>query len=188
MRCTDICLSLSTRLVRGTLCMSAALLLNFAAAGGALAGPIFTAELDGAQEVPPSGSTATGVATFAFNDALTELSYELSVFGLPDITITHIHLAPAGVNGPVVLVNLLAQGIVTEADLVGPLLGQSLTDLLADMTAGNTYVNVHTEQFPGGEIRGQIQRVSEPATLPVVAAGLLILVSLRRRRSSCVPS
>jgi hypothetical protein len=40
---------------------------------------------------------------------------------------------------------------------VGPLAGQSLDALLAAMRDGDTYVNVHTTQFPGGEIRGQIR-------------------------------
>jgi hypothetical protein len=52
---------------------------------------------------------------------------------------------------------LLAEGTITAADLVGPLAGMSIDDLLAEMRAGNAYVNVHSEANPGGEIRGQIQ-------------------------------
>jgi hypothetical protein len=85
----------------------------------------------------------------------------------------HIHWAPAGVNGPVVVWlfpdssppalnpgrfdGVLAEGVITSADLVGPLLGMSLADLLAEMAVGNTYVNVYTSQYPPGEIRGQIR-------------------------------
>jgi hypothetical protein len=84
----------------------------------------------------------------------------------------HIHLAPAGANGSVVawlypssppaqLIpgrsnGILAEGVITAANLIGPLAGGSMEDLLEAMQAGNTYVNVHTVQFPGGEIRGQI--------------------------------
>ncbi len=60
-------------------------------------------------------------------------------------------LIPGRSNGP------LAVNVITEANLVGPLVGQTLADLIAEMRAGNTYVNVHTNQFPAGEIRGQIQ-------------------------------
>ena len=63
---------------------------------------------------------------------------------------------------------MLAKGTITEDDLVGPLAGADLDALLAQMRAGNTYVNVHTNDgdgtpnegpgdFPGGEIRGQIE-------------------------------
>jgi hypothetical protein len=64
---------------------------------------------------------------------------------------------------------LLAKGTFTAADLRGPLAGHPLSDLIAAIVAGNTYVNVHTDDgvappntgpgdFPGGEIRGQLDR------------------------------
>ena len=51
---------------------------------------------------------------------------------------------------------MLATGVITADDLVGPLDGADLSDLIEEMRSGNTYVNVHTEAFGGGEIRGQI--------------------------------
>ncbi len=62
---------------------------------------------------------------------------------------------------------VLAQGTITAADLVGPLAGHPLSDLISAMRAGNAYVNVHTNDgvgpintgpgdFSGGEVRGQI--------------------------------
>ncbi len=84
----------------------------------------------------------------------------------------HIHLAPAGVNGSVVVWlypsgppplaipgrsnGVLAEGVITDDSLVGPLEDGTLEDLLDEIRAGNTYVNVHTDQEPAGEIRGQI--------------------------------
>ena len=51
---------------------------------------------------------------------------------------------------------ILAEGVITEASLVGSLEGAELSVLIEAMEAGNTYVNVHTAQIPGGEVRGQI--------------------------------
>ena len=51
---------------------------------------------------------------------------------------------------------ILAEGVITSADLMGSLEGGDLQDLLDNMVAGNAYVNVHTVENPGGEIRGQI--------------------------------
>jgi len=52
---------------------------------------------------------------------------------------------------------MLAKGTITAEDLVGPLAGMSLNDLRMAMMQGLTYVNVHTSQYPPGEIRGQIR-------------------------------
>ena len=110
-----------------------------------------------------------------------ELSFRLNVANISNVFGAHIHVAPVGVNGPVVAflfgtvaagggrVNgTLAEGVITEADLIGPLAGQSMAQLVAEMAAGNAYVNVHTSDgvapsnsgpgdFPGGEVRGQIR-------------------------------
>ncbi len=132
----------------------------------------FKAHLSGDQEVPSADTKATGQAIFKLSKDGTELEYKVIVANIENVTMAHIHLAPAGVNGGVVawlypdsappqLIpgrtnGILAEGIITSADLVGALAGQSLQDLVDQMTAGQTYVNVHTTQFPGGEIRGQI--------------------------------
>ncbi|MNP53856.1 CHRD domain protein [compost metagenome] len=47
------------------------------------------------------------------------------------------------------------RGVLTRRDLVGPLQGRTLRDLIREIERGNTYTNVHTEQHPNGEIRGQ---------------------------------
>jgi CHRD domain len=52
---------------------------------------------------------------------------------------------------------VLRWGTLTAADLVGPLQGKSISDLVDQIKAGNAYVNVHTEKYPAGEIRGQIE-------------------------------
>jgi hypothetical protein len=133
----------------------------------------FTAKLTGDQEVPAVSTLAQGKAIFKLSQDGQSISYRLVVANINDVTQAHIHIAPAGVNGPVVawlypggppaqlipgrFDGILAEGTLTSANLVGPLAGMTLEDLLKEMTSGNTYVNVHTSQFPAGEIRGQIR-------------------------------
>jgi hypothetical protein len=134
----------------------------------------FVTSLSGAEEVaePPVVTRARGTAIFRVSPDGTEMTYRLIVANIENVTMAHIHLAPAGANGPVVLwlypegppaqliegrtSGILAQGTVTEDDLVGPLAGQTLSDLVDEITEGNAYVNVHTLQFPAGEVRGQL--------------------------------
>ena len=59
--------------------------------------------------------------------------------------------APTGpMNGP------LSQGTITSANLQGPLKGKTISDLVKLINDGKAYANVHTQQNPKGEIRGQI--------------------------------
>jgi hypothetical protein len=133
----------------------------------------FRTHMTGGEEVPANDSQAQGQAIFQVSRDGSALSYKLIVANIENVTQAHIHLAPAGVNGGVVawlypsgppaqLIpgrtdGVLAEGVITSASLVGALAGQTLGDLLAAMRAGNTYVNVHTTQFPPGEVRGQIR-------------------------------
>lgn len=142
-------------------------------AGQSSASHTYQANLSGAEEVPPVDTRARGQATFRLSRDGTELSYRLIVANLHDVTMAHIHLAPRGVNGGVVVwlypsgpppelipgrtSGVLATGVITAANLVGGLEGGSLADLIEEMASGNAYVNVHTEAWPGGEIRGQIR-------------------------------
>ncbi|WP_206081942.1 CHRD domain-containing protein [Maribellus sediminis] len=133
----------------------------------------FRTHLSGENEVAPVETMASGQAIFQLSKDGTELSYKLIVDSIENVMMSHIHLAPAGQNGPVVawlypsspppLViegfysGILAQGVIMSSNLVGPLAGMTLQDLVDAMYAGNAYVNVHTTQNRGGEIRGQIK-------------------------------
>ena len=130
---------------------------------------IFHAILEGDEEVPPVDSDAKGAAIFRTSNDGTELHYRLIVANIEDVTAAHIHLAPRGENGDIVAFlfdpeeptegrtnGVLAEGTITSADLVGPLEGSTLSELIDEIEAGNTYVNVHTVDHPSGEIRGQI--------------------------------
>jgi glucose/arabinose dehydrogenase len=146
-------------------------------------GQKFVTHLTGDEEVPPLDTRAQGQATFELSEDGTELHYKLNVANINNVVASHIHLGAEGTNGPVVAFlfgpapsgggrssGVLAEGTITAADLVGPLAGQPLSALIDAMMAGNTYVNVHTNDgvaptntgpgdFPGGEIRGQIEAV-----------------------------
>jgi hypothetical protein len=129
--------------------------------------------LSGDEEVPANDSRARGQAIFQLNHDGTALGYKLIVANIHNVTQSHIHLAAAGANGPVTVwlypaappaqlipgrsEGVLAEGVITSANLVGPLAGQTLGDLLDRLQAGGAYVNVHTSQFPPGEVRGQIR-------------------------------
>ena len=140
----------------------------------AAAGPRnFRTHMSGREEVPPVETRAQGQAIFQLSRDGESLRYKLIVANIENVTMTHIHLAPAGANGPVVawlypsappaqlipgrFSGVLAEGVITAGNLVGPLAGEPLSALIDEIVAGNTYVNVHTSQFPAGEVRGQIR-------------------------------
>lgn len=133
----------------------------------------FRAHLSGAQEVPPVETNAQGQATFQLNKSGDTLRYKLIVANIEDVLMAHIHTAPAGSNGPVVawlypedgpppeLISgrfdgVLAASAITADDLVGPLAGDSMDDLVALLRSREAYVNVHTSAHRAGEVRGQI--------------------------------
>jgi hypothetical protein len=64
--------------------------------------------------------------------------------------------APA-VTIPGEFTGVLGEGVFTAANFVGPLAGKTLADLMTAIRENRAYVNVHTQQFPGGEIRGALQ-------------------------------
>ncbi|GEC93152.1 MULTISPECIES: CHRD domain-containing protein [Brevibacillus] len=130
----------------------------------------FRAFLRGSEEVPPVRTNATGTTSFRLSQNKQRLDFRLVVNNLRNFTEAHIHVGARGVNGPVVVflfgpvtrgisVNRgVVTGSITQADLVGPLQGRPLSELIRLMKNGQTYVNVHTTQNPDGEIRGQIRR------------------------------
>jgi hypothetical protein len=55
---------------------------------------------------------------------------------------------------------VIATGTVTASSLVGPLSGHPLSDLIVALSSGGAYTNVHTSNFPNGEIRGTVLLVA----------------------------
>jgi hypothetical protein len=133
----------------------------------------FRAHLTGAEEVPPVETKAQGQAIFQLSKDGTEISYRLIVANIENVAQAHIHVGFAGQNGGVVAwlypegppaqpipgrtQGVLAEGVITVDDLVGPYAGEPLETLIAAMRVQGVYVNVHTQQNPPGEIRGQIR-------------------------------
>jgi hypothetical protein len=118
----------------------------------------FVAVLNHANEVPAisdTDSSLTGVSHLIVDTATNKGRIEVYLFDLaPDRTLlaAHIHRGPAGENGPVIYplaTSAFASPLTREFDF-NP-------DDLADLMAGNLYVNVHTNVFPGGEARGQLE-------------------------------
>jgi len=144
--------------------------------------PLASTHLKGHEEVPARDTNAQGQAILKVSEDGLSISYKLIVANIENVVQSHIHVGPAGSNGPVVAflagpfsagggrVNgVLAEGTITAANLLGPLAGQPLSALITQMANGNTYVNVHTNDgvapadtgpgdFPGGEVRGQIRK------------------------------
>lgn len=107
--------------------------------------------LSGAQEVPPNPSSATGHGKIRIGPDKS-VNGGLTFTGMLG-TAAHIHEAPAGANGPVII----ALTKTSDTSFAVPP-GISLTDAqYASYMAGNLYLNVHSAAYPGGEIRAQLK-------------------------------
>jgi hypothetical protein len=139
------------------------------------------AGLTGLEEVPVRLTPAHGNSVVLMTPNDEGVRYVLVANDISNVVAAHIHQGPLGVNGPIVAFlygnappggglhnGLLAKGVITAADLIGPLTGQPLSALIDLIKSGNAYVNVHTNDgvaptntgpgdFPGGEIRGQLE-------------------------------
>jgi opacity protein-like surface antigen len=160
--------------------------LMLAAAESAVAAETFGARLRGNEETPVPISTAgQGFFVGTLNTAGTQLDYSVVYFGITNtVAQSHIHFGPPAISGGIVLflcTNLappaavplpppcpngvglnIVSGSLTAADVIA-VSGQGIAsgafaDVIAAMRAGVSYVNVHTNVFPGGEIRGVVTR------------------------------
>ena len=137
----------------------------------------YTAVISGAQEVTdPAGGVLTRrlgrVAAF-FNSTYSRMQVIVRLNSAADVVGMHFHCGRAGENGPLAL-GLISPGplviqgnsvagVLTNSDVMGDdclaIIGQpvnNLVSLAAAMEAGLIYINVHTTQYPAGEIRGQM--------------------------------
>jgi hypothetical protein len=169
-----------SRIRRGALCALLASVASLAGSNGLWAHDSAVARLRGFEEVPAISSPGGGRFEATIGDE--DIAYELSYFNLRGVVSqAHIHLAQRGVNGAIVIFlcsNLpnapagtqpcpaspgTISGTIHASDVIG---GTSQTaqgisagefsEVLRAIRVGVTYVNVHTDLFPGGEIRGQL--------------------------------
>lgn len=163
---------------------------------------IYVTTLNGASEVPPSGSPATGSSTVTLNgDTLTVNEVFAGLIGGPAAA-AHIHCCvPAGVNAIVAIpftgfpaatsgtysnsFDLASLSSYNAAFVTahGGTAGSAEAALIAGLDAGQAYANIHDATFPGGEIRGQLQRVPGPPTAELLLLGLTTLIVVVRRRA-----
>lgn len=140
----------------------------------------FVASIDGSQEVPPVTTGATGAATFQLDAQGAGLQFVLTVENLADAIAAHIHCAPVGMTGPfgVTLFNgqpttvngILAQGTIETADANNACGWADLAAVVTAMESGDTYVNAHTIQNPGGMRMVDMDRSSKVVLGLVVGA------------------
>lgn len=130
----------------------------------------FVGHLAGRHEVPSVETRGQGQILLDVDRPQETIAFKLISSNVEAVTSAHLHLGTASGNGPVVVQlagglppgggtqhGVLAEGVITEADLVGPLAGAELKALVDALASGQVYANVHTEEVPSGEIRGQLR-------------------------------
>jgi hypothetical protein len=142
----------------------------------------FEANLDGLQEVPPNAGPAFGQADLTLDTVsglvtITTGTYQDLLGGATAVTLND---AAIGVNGPIALVLTLDTPAATTGTFSGS--GTITAGQVTDMMATNTYINIRSNVFPSGEIRGQIFVVPEPSTVMLACTGIFGLFIVGRRR------
>jgi hypothetical protein len=151
--------------------------------GSARADQLFNINLFGIQEVPPNASPGSGSGTAFFDSTGLTLTLNVTFSGLTaSTTASHIHTGAVGVAGPVAVDTSPITTIGATSGTVSGTVSIASTHV-ANLLAGNTYLNIHTTAYPGGEIRGQLVAVPEPTSAALVGLGVIVLgYRLRRKR------
>ncbi|SFD99036.1 CHRD domain-containing protein [Nitrosomonas sp. Nm166] len=165
----------------------------------------YTTSLLGSSEVPPVSTPATGTVLVTVNSDLLTMRVEAGFSDLlGSVTAAHIHCCvgpgstigvatqlPSFVDFPIgvtagsydhifdmSLASSYNPDFITTA---GGTVSSAFSTLLSGLDAEMAYFNVHTDLFPGGEIRGQLALVPEPESYALLLAGLGVLTIFARR-------
>ena len=171
------------------------------------AAQMYTTTLSGPGEAPPNASPGTGTASVIFDATAHTLEVQATFSGLlSPTTASHIHCCvvppgPAGVATMVPTFSLFPLGVTsgTFDQTLSTLLASTYNPafvtanggtvagaeaaLVAGLNAGQSYLNIHTTDFPGGEIRGFLVAapIPEPESYALLLAGLALLRAAVRR-------
>jgi len=156
--------------------------------------------LNGEAEVPTGDPNANGTASIKTRGS--EVCYDLRWSGV-EATASHIHRAAPGVAGPIVVPFFAQDTAVAGNSKSGCVKADSEVVAAIAAKPGNYYVNIHSADFPKGEIRGQLARLGSGSQLPytggplsrgllllglcVVAAGSMMVAVGQRRRTAVRP-
>lgn len=169
---------------------------------------VYTASLSGPNESPPNGSPALGTAEVDIDTVLNTMRVQVQFSGLTaNTTASHIHSATATPGAGTAMVATTVPSFpgfplgvtsgtydhtfdMTDLSSYNPAFvaanggtaGSAEAALFASMAAGTAYLNVHTVEFPGGEIRGFLLPVPEPSAFALLGTGALGLLALTRGR------
>lgn len=186
----------------------AAIVLGMAALSASAAVHTYTATLSGAVEAPPNASPGTGTVTVSLDPTAHTLRVEADFSGLlGTTTMAHIHCCTAvpgtGTAGvatelptftgfpldvtsgsydhtfDTLLASTWNPAFVTNN---GGTIAGAESAFLAGLDEGRAYLNLHTTVAPGGEIRGFLQPVPEPASVALLALGAPVVLLAARRR------
>jgi hypothetical protein len=156
---------------------------------------VLTADLAGVTEGEnPGDPDGSGSATITIDPAAGTACWELTAEGINPVTQSHIHVGAAGESGDVV-VPLDVDGFEGSSEgCIEPMEDAAVLQAIVDDPAGY-YVNLHTDDFPAGAIRGQLAAGQTPSTamapasapwLTLLGLGLLLAAVVSARRLAAV--
>ena len=196
--------------MKPTLLLAGCLLAATVALPTAAHATVYRATLNGAAEAPPNASTGIGTATVTFDFDLSTMRVETSFSGLlGNVAASHLHcctsVAGTGAAGVATVTptfpgfplggtsgsydttfNMMLASSYNPAFITshGGTVSSAMNALIFGLDAGQSYLNIHTSAFPGGEIRGFLVAVPEPSTYALMLAGLGLAGLVARRRAA----